>query len=513
MTLPAPSPGPTRRAVLGGALAAAAVSLTAACAGGASPGTGRLRAAFASGGSRETLDPHVQPMFVDQARAHACFETLAGWAQDMTPVPRLAESWEVDPTGTRWRVRLREARFHDGRPVTPADVLYSIRRIREPATAASAAAVFADVDLAASRATGPRELEVVLGRPNLVFPLAWGSPGAEIVPEGTTDFARPVGSGPFRFTSFTPGGPALYTAFDGYWGGRPAVGELEFVPVGEESARLAALLSGQVAYAYDLRASSAALLERDGRTRLLSAPASTHHFLPLRIDRPPFSDPRLREAVRLGLDREALVRVVLQGRGEVGNDLYGRGLRYYDANVPQVTRDVARARALVAEVGAAASAPIELQTSAADPNFDAAASLIAQQLGEIGLTVVPRPLPAQNYFKEIQRRGVASMGSAGPLPIPDYVGRRLTSTQTTHDFTGYRDPEIDRLHAAAIAVPDEAARDGIYRRVQELVRADSGMLVWASSDQHVGVAADLHGVEAARPNTDAWARFDRARLG
>lgn len=502
----------SRRSVLAGALGAAAMLPIAACSGGSGGGGDRLRAAFAAGGSRENLDPHVLPLFVDQARAKACFDTLAGWSQTMTAEPRLARSWEPDATGTRWRIRLRPARFHDGRPVTSADVLYSFRRIADPATVGVAAALFRGVDFAASRAVSDTELEVVLGAPNFLFPLSWGAPGAEIVPQGAGEFSAPVGSGPFRFVSFTPGGPALYAANEAYWDGRPSVGELEFVPIDEEQARLGALLSGQVAYADNLRSSSAVRLDGDERTRVLSAEGSTNQFLALKTDRPPFDDPNLREAVRLGIDRDALVRVVLLGRGQVGNDLFGRDLQYYAGSIGQVTRDVARARSLVAAAGAT-GLRIELQTSSSDPNFQPAATLIAQQLAEIGLQVTPKVLAPDTYFKDIRKSGVFSHYSTGPLPIPDYIGRRMVTAASTYDYTGYRNPEVDRLYAAAVGTQDETARTGALTRVQELIRRDSGNLVWGTGNWNVGIDAGLQGVDVARPNTGAWARFDKARLG
>ncbi|TCK22847.1 ABC transporter substrate-binding protein [Pseudonocardia endophytica] len=492
-------------------LGAAALPL-AACAGPAGGGGEALRVAFASGGAKETLDPHVLPLYVDQARAKACFDTLAGWSQQMTAEPRLAESWEPDATGKRWRIRLRRTAFHDGRPLTAADVLYSFRRIADPATTGIAAALFRGVDFAASRAVSGTELEIVLGAPNFLFPLSWGAPGAEIVPQGTTSFANPIGTGPFRFVSFTPGGPARYAANDAYWGGKPPSPELEFVPIQDEEARLGALLSGQVAYAHDLRAPSAVRLERDSRTRVLSAPSAATQSLALRVDRPPFTDPRLREAVRLGLDREALVRIVLLGRGQVGNDMFGRDLQYYPSQIPQVGRDVARAQDLVRQAGAQGLA-VELQSSGADPTFDPATAVITQQLAEIGLRVTPRTLPSDGYFKQIQKVGVFSQTSTGTLPIPDYIGRRIVSSATSYRFTGFTSPEIDRLYAAAVGTPDEAARTAALTRIQELLRSESGGLVWASRDWDVGVAAELSGIDAARPNTAAWARFDTARLG
>ena len=503
----------SRRAFLGGAAALAAVPALAACGGGSGGGGERLRVAFPGGGSRESLDPHAVPQFVDQARAKACFDTLTGWTQEMTAQPRLAESIEPDATGTRWRIRLRETSWHDGRPLTGDDVLFTLRRIADPATSASAASLFGGVDLTASRANG-RDVEVALTAPDFLFPLWLGAPGTEIVPAGSTALARPVGTGPFRFVSFEPGGPAVYARNDAYWDGAPPSRELEFVPIDDEQARLGALLSGQVGYAHDLRPASARQVEQQaGRATLLSAPQSTSQFLNLRVDRPPFADPRVREAVRIGIDREALVRVVLLGTGQVGNDLFGGpGLRYYPADVPQVPRDVERARALVREAGATDVA-FELQTSGSDPNFQPAATLVAEQLAEIGLRATPRVLDSQTYFSAVRESGVSSFTRTGTLPIPDFIGRRRLSTSDNSDYTGHRNPEIDRLFAAAVATPDEDARATGLERIQTLLRAGSGALVWATSNWNVGVGTGVTGIETAKPNSHLWGRFDKATTG
>ena len=500
-----------RRAVLAGALGVAALPLATACAGG---GTGRgeaLRVAIAGRGAKADLDPHVAPQFVDQLRARACFDTLVGFTPEMTAVPRLARSWDVDATGTRWRIRLRPTRWHDGRPFTAADVLYSFRRIADPATTATAAQLYADVDFAASRAVSDTEVEIRLGAPNFLFPLSWGATGTEIVPQGTTSFTAPVGTGPFRFVSFTPGGPARYRSYDGYWDGAPPTPELEIVPIADESARLGALLSGQVGCVYALEPASARRISDDGRVRLLAAPDSNHQYLCLKVDRPPFSDPRLRDAVRYGIDRDALVRVVLLGRGRVGNDLRGRGARYYDTSIPQVVRDVGRARALVDAAGARGR-EVELLVSSLEPTFVPAAKLITEQLAEIGLRAATRTVPPSDYYGEVRRTGAAAATSGGRLPIPDYVGRKLV-TSGTGNFTGWKDPEVDRLYARAVATTDDAVRTQAFAEVQQRFHETSGNIIWGVGDSLAGVSADLTGVPDAVPNTAGWGRFDKAVLG
>lgn len=498
----------SRRRMLTTALTAAATIPLASC-GISGSASGRIRAAFPTAGGQESLDPHTSSLFVDQARAKALFDRLIAYADDMSPVPRLAESWEPDSTGKRWRIRLRRAHFHDGRPVTATDVLYSYRRIADPATSSPARSAFAGVDFTASRARSEREVELVLHTPDFEFPTAWGAPATEIIPEGTRNFTAPVGSGPFRFRSFEPGSSAVFSAFDGHWSGTTTPTELEFVPVDEESARVNALLSGQVHYAHDVSANSATMLGRDRRTTVLTAPAATMQAVACKVDRPPFSDPRVLRAVELGVDRQALVDIALSGRGEVGNDLFGKGLRHYPRELGQRFRDVDAARSLLREVGASKTA-FELDTSSADPYFEPAATLIAQQLGELGLEVTPRKRLSETYYSEIKKKGVAAHTRTATLPITTFLGKRMLSNAA--GYTGYASPEFDALFRRSLATADKTERARRLIDAQLLARQNSGLMVWGFSDWNVGVAADLRGLRAAPPNSLDWARFDRAQL-
>ncbi|RRO16917.1 ABC transporter substrate-binding protein [Saccharopolyspora rhizosphaerae] len=513
MTEPGKGPLWNRRRLLTTAVGAAAALASAGCAGGGAAGGGdRLRAAFPTTGTRETLDPHTGSLFVDQARAKALFDTLVAYGDDMSVVPRLAESWEPDGTGTRWLVRLRQARFHDGRPVTAEDVLYSFRRIADPATSAAAAKQFAGVDFTASRVRSPSELEIVLRAPNFEFPSAWGVPGAEIVPAGTTDFRAPVGSGPFRFADFRPGGSAVFARFDGHWSGAPTLPALEFVPIDEEPARVAALLSGQVHYAHDIGANAARRLEADGRAHLLSAPRSTMQAVAFKVDRAPFHDPRVLEAVLLGVDRRALVDVALSGKGDVGDDLFGKGLRHYAQDVAPRSRDVDRARSLLRDAGAE-GVRFDLLTSGADPYFEPAATLIAEQLSDIGVTATPQVRPSETYFSDIKEQGVAAHTRTAALPVATFLGQRMTAGSGSNNYTRFRSPEFDALFSTALATPDEAERARLLARAQHLAHDRSGLLVWGFSNWNVAVADEVRGLRAATPNSLDWARFDRAVLG
>jgi len=549
----------TRRSFLrvtGAAAALAGIPALAACGAAADTTAPPLTVLFAGAGPLPPPDPHHVWRPVDRARAAAVADTLLVWSPEMRAVPHLAESVEPDPTGTRWRVRLRAAVAHDGRPITAADALASLRRIADPATGATAAPLLSGVDLTASRAVSPTELEIVLGAPDFLFPLVLGAPGTGIVRDG--DGAAPVGTGAFRPH---PVGPEVLLRHDGHWLGAAASPELRFLVDDDEENRFQALVEGRVDYAHDLFPHSVRRIMGRTGTRVLSAPGSATRFLEVgsgRADRlgradlggdgtapdgggpagALFDDPRLREAVRLGIDREALVRRVLLDLGDPGDDLFGPGLEHHPADVPPVERDAARAAELVAAAGAT-GITVPLLFDPFDPLSRPAAAVIGEQLEEIGLFAEPRepdPVGAEPTpgiaFRRVPAQPIplhlraAALGSS-PVPGPDTGNDNDGGGDSDSDSDSGPDGEplgpppaerpyapradVARLLAAATATPDDTVRGDALRRAQVLLR--DAATVWSDGDEHVGISADLDGMEPARPDTVRWARFDRARLG
>src|SRR5688572_29609249 len=211
---------------------------TAAPTGGQPRSGGRLRAAFSGGGAAEVLDPHQTNLYVEIARAKALFDKLAEYGSDMSPQPRLAERWEPSPNLKTWRITLRKASFHNGQPVRPADVLASFARIVEPGSTRRAKSALSVIDLPNSRAIGDRVVEFRLKRPYGEFPNALATLGTYIVPAGTPNLTKPVGSGPFKFRSFEPGRSFVAERNGDYWDGAPYLDELHLVISNDEAARV-----------------------------------------------------------------------------------------------------------------------------------------------------------------------------------------------------------------------------------------------------------------------------------
>ncbi|MFJ3667250.1 ABC transporter substrate-binding protein [Streptomyces sp. NPDC090106] len=519
-------PGLHRRGFLaaGGAASLGALALTG-CGGSGDDGSdakdggapkkgGRLRAAFAGGGAGETLDPHLANLFADAARAKALYDKLADYGADLSAEPRLAEKWESNKTLDRWQITLRTASFHDGSPVTAADVLYSYRRIADPEQTFRAKASLEPIDLDASRATGPRSIEFVLKRPTAEFPNVLAAFGAYIVPENATgtDFdTKPVGSGPFRFVSFTPGRSAVLRRFDDYWEGAPHLDELEFVVANEESARVNALLGGQVEYAHELNPTTARAYEGKGQIEIVRLRGSAMQAFCMKTDRPPFDDKRVREAFFLIADRKELVDGALSGAGVIGNDLFGKGYEYYTDDLPQREQDLDKARALLKQAGAE-DLKVTLDTSAVAAGFTEAASIFRDQAKKAGVTIDVKMGSKDSYWADILDNGTLSCYRSGAMPIEAHISQRLLTGSTTN-ATKWRHKDFDALYEQAQSTRDTTERAAVYARMQRRLYAEGGFLVWGFADWIIATARTVKGVESKAPaNTLHWARFDKVWL-
>ncbi|MDI3406502.1 ABC transporter substrate-binding protein [Streptomyces cavernicola] len=498
------------------ALSGCGASGPAAAPGGKGDGKpkrgGRLRAAFAGGGASETLDPHLSNLFADVARAKALFDKLADYGADLSAEPRLASGWESNGGLDRWQVSLRKAEFHDGKPVTAKDVLYSFRRIADPKKAFRAKASLEPIDLKASRAVDERTVEFVLKRPTAEFPNILAAFGAYIVPEGAEEFdAKPVGSGPFRFVSFAPGKYAVFQRNTAYWDGAPHLDELEIVIANEESARVNALLGGQVEYAHELNPTTGRAHEGKGQIEIVRLRNSAMQSFAMKTDRKPFDDKRVREAFFLIADRKELVDGALAGAGEIGNDLFGKGYEYYADGLPQREQDLDRAKSLLKKAGAE-DLRVTLDTSPVAAGFTEAASIFRDQAAKAGVEVKVRTGSKDSYWQDILDGGTLCSYRSGAMPIEAHISQRLLTDSTTN-ATHWQHKDFDALYQQAQSTKDKKARAGVYQRMQRRLHAEGGFLVWGFADWILGTAPGVRGIETDAPaNSLDWARFDKVWL-
>ncbi|MYS80352.1 peptide ABC transporter substrate-binding protein [Streptomyces sp. SID5474] len=369
--------GPSRRSVLRGAGAAGLLlgvggltacdrrESTAAAQAGPPRRGGRLRIGMVGAGKSESFNPSgAASALINVAQVTAVFDSLVAIGPDLSLRPMLALSWSSDDTATTWTFRLRPGvRWHDGKPFTADDVLYSLNWMSDPTNLLSVAV--ANVDLPQSAAPDPETVVVRLLRPDLLFPQAIA--GTWIVQNRATDFSRPVGTGPFVFDSLMPGQVSVCRRNPHYWDtGKPYVDSLVIQSISDDNARVNALLGSQIDVVAQIPYAQAKAYDGAG-LRLLDSPSIAAQGFYMAVDHKPFDDARVRQAMRLLVDRQQLVDVALYGYGTVGNDLFGRGLTYYADDIPQRKRNVAQAKALLAQASHEHGLTIDLETAPAAP--------------------------------------------------------------------------------------------------------------------------------------------------
>lgn len=442
-------------------------------------GGGTLRVGITGGGASDTVDAHVPLGTGDAARMFNLYDTLFAYDADYQVVPSLAESAEPNETGDQWTVTLREGvRFHDGRPLTSADVRFTFERIMNPEDPKSGSSKLATLE--SVEEVDERTVRFVLGSPDAVLTDALAQYVMGIVPQDY-DPADPIGTGPFRLTDFEPGGTTQLTAFDDYWQGRPHLDEVLLMNFDDEDALMNSLLSSQVDVIAQVPLPLVHVISEDPRLQVITSETGNWVPFTMRTDMAPFDDPRVREAFKLVIDREQMIEVAFAGQGRVGNDMYSPFDSAYPQDLPQRERDIERAKQLLSEAGHPDGLSVELVTAPIQVGAVEAATVFVEQAADAGIEVSLRRVDATTFF------------GSGYLEFPFaqsfyYTRNFLPQAADTslpdspYNETHWDQPEFTQLVAQARETLDDADRDELIRQAMQLHHDEGGNIIFGFFD-------------------------------
>ncbi|MES4892185.1 ABC transporter substrate-binding protein [Streptomyces sp. NPDC096012] len=498
-----PSGAMRRRTVLrggGGLLATAAAGLLPGCSGsggddsGARPPKkgGVLRVGCTGGSAKDTLDPHNPVIWPDHARAVNLFERLFVHDEKYRVKPLLADSMEPSRDGRAWTLRLRSGvEFHNGKTLDADDVIASLRRIANPKAPAAGASSLAVVDVADLKRLDALTVRIPLKTPYALLEDLLAQTVMAVVP-ADFDLRKPIGTGPFVYKSFTPGDESVFTRFDNYWR-RPAhVDELHIIDFPDDTARVNALLSREIDAMDNLPFEQMELVEAQGCKVLISEPGAWTP-LTMRLDTGPFDDERVRQAMRLIVDRPQMVRQVLRGQGRIGNDLYAPFDPAYNHDLPQRVQDLDKARFLLKAAGHE-GLNVELVTSnGIGIGAVETAQLFAQQARGAGVTVRVRKTDSATFYGDKYLSWPFAM---------DYWFTRNYLAQVEqgsikgapYNETHFRDPEFASLVNQARGQFDEGKRNELLKAAQKIEYERGGYIVWGFKNQVDAYAAGVGGL-------------------
>jgi peptide/nickel transport system substrate-binding protein len=499
------------------AVAGAAISiplLLAGCSTGTGSGGGsgskRLRIGVQGGGTSETLDFNHVLGESDIARTSQIFEGLTYFDVDGGVKNRLAESLEPNKDGSVWTVVLKKGvTFHDGSPFTADSVLASFAYILDPANSADGASVIDEIDLANSKKIDDTTVELHLIRPNFLLPNLLGERMILMMPAGTPNWKKPVGTGPFAFGTFALGDRSLFPRFKDYHGTAPLIEELEIISIDDATARLNALKSGTV----DAIAQVAPeMVKTAGATfTLLSADSGTFPAIYTRLAQTPFTDPRVTQALRLAADRQQLIDNVLFGAGSLGNDLASPFDPYYASDLPQRKHDPDKAKFLLKQAGYD-RLPLTLHTADHALGAVQSATLFASQAKDAGFDITLSKTPVSEYYDKVWLKESFATTNWGGRPLISWM-KQAVLPGAAYPETDWNRPDFTQLVESAVANPNDADRKRLFHDAQEMLYNDGGYLVWGFLKNIDATSKRVSGITASAIRPLGNYDFRTAKVG
>jgi peptide/nickel transport system substrate-binding protein len=517
--------GLTRRQVVRGALAGGAVlsasGLLAACGGssnsssGASGGSssagsspaptgtlkpgGSLRVGATGGGAKDTIDAHLPTVDPDIMRCWNLYEPLAVRPPSFGPLEMMvAESIEAEHgKADSWVVKVRPGiEFHNGKTVTADDVIFSLQRILDPKNPKTGSASIGYVDIKNVKKLSKTSIRIPLKFANATFLDDIGQYFNAIVPVGY-DPKNPVGTGAFMYESFTPGQQSVFKKFPNYWqSGRPYADQLTIIDFVDDTARVNALLGGQVDAIDNLPTGQIAQVQGNSSLKVLISHTGQWQPFTMRVDQPPFSDVRVRQAMRLIVNRPQMVEQVLSGQGRVANDMYAPFDPAYDSSLPQRSQDLAQAKSLLKAAGHAGLS-VQLVTSPVFNGVVQAAQVFAQQASGAGVNVQLRKVDTGTFYgPNYLKWPFAQDFWATREYLPQVAQGSLPNSP--YNECHWADPSFIKLIGQARATLDETKRNQILQEAEKIEYDSGGYIIPYFSNQIDAYSAKLGGFVEAK---------------
>jgi peptide/nickel transport system substrate-binding protein len=429
----------------------------------------------------QSLDPRLQRDTTAYRLNNLIYDGLIQLDENLTPRPDLALSWRR-PDEKTWVFTLRrDATFHDGRPVTPDDVVDTFKTILDPTLNARFRSLYEPIETV--EAVGDDQVRFTLKAPYAPL-LSYLDLG--IVPKsaGARDLnVNPIGSGPFRFSRWERGGRIVLSANDGYFAGRPAIDEIDMILVSDNTARAQALEAGDLDLIMSpLSPQDVSRLAADRRYRHVHLPGISITYFNFNCRHPVLSDPTVRRALAMLIDQNTIVQQIYGGIDVPATSLLIPSLRWsYTPEIRQPAYDVDGARKLLAAAGWKPGADgilakngqrlsFTLSTHAEDANRIQTIELLQNTLKQVGIEAKASVTDWPAFIGAVQT-GNYDMALLGwtILVDPDRAMYGQLSSSGSLNFGHYANAQVDALLARGRAVGDLAARAEAYQGAARII--------------------------------------------
>jgi len=441
---------------------------------------GHLTAAGWSSSTADTLDPIKSSLSTDYVRCAAFYNRLTFLDENGKVQMELAESLESDDAKT-WTLKLRKGvTFHDGKKLTVDDVIFSLNRNKEKSANSYALAK----QMETFKKVNDHEMQIILANSNADLPTILSLVNFFIVADGTTDFSKGNGTGAFICKEFQPGVRSVAVKNPHYWKeNRPYLDSFEFVAISDNSARVNALLAGQVQLAASVDPRSKRQLANEKSVKLSITTSGNYTDLIAHLDMPPGDKEGFIEGLKYVINRDAIKHSVMRDLAVIANDQpVSPTDRYYNKDLKPKPFDLDKAKFYFKKAGLTGQ-PIPLIASEAATSSIDMATVVQQSAAGAGVQFAVKRVPSAGYWSNYWLKSPLAFGNINPRPTPDILFSLFYASDAPWNESKYKSAKFDKMLVEARGLLDEKKRKDIYDEMQVMVSEQAGTIipVWISN--------------------------------
>lgn len=441
---------------------------------------GNLRVAMIGNGTSEAYNPFSGSTPIDELHAMSVFDLMVRPGPYYSREPGLITNWASNKDATVWELTLRDGvTWHDGKPLTPADLIYTFRAAAAPTSLGGNSV--AAIRLNELKQVGKNIVRVPLSTPIADLPgnFMYGN-ACYVVQDGTKNYSEPIGTGPYKLESFVPGQRSVLSANRDYWDSpKPYPDQLEILSIDDPTARLNALQGGQIDLCLNLPFAEAKANLSNSAFKVVVGQPGVSYVIYMRVDSGAFRDVRVREAMKLIPDRHAMIEAAMSGFAEPGKDLIAPGVKYFNKSLPARTQDIEKAKSLLKAAGQP-NLTVTLHTAEVLPGFTSAATVFAQQASAAGVNVqVKHEQPSQYFNPQILFLKMPFGQDAWPGPSLIYNYSAQYAKGAPINETHWNSSSFNQLYYQALGETDPTKAQELWNQVQQVQYDQGGSIVWA----------------------------------
>lgn len=470
---------------------------------------GTFRLACTGGDSSDTLDGNAAVNSCDFARSPQLYDCLMTIDATGVAAPSLAEEVIPNSDATEWTIRLRKGvEFHNGKTLTVDDVLFTFNRIIS--NGFSAASGLKSMNLKDAKKLDTYTLSIPMVSGYSILPYSLIGPGEmAIVPEGYTP-KKPIGTGAFKYESFTPGVQSTFGRNDNYWrSGQPYFDAVVISDYTDESSQDDALISGAVDAITQLSIGSVATLKSAGQAVDVWDGPGWVPFT-MRLDQAPFNDVNVRQALRYCVDRVQMRTEVFGGYGLIGNDVFGYLHPTYDMALPQRQQDIDMAKHLLKKAGHE-TLNVTLVTAPIKTGATEMATVLKENAAQAGINISLDSVTSTTFFGPNYTKWTFAQDWWSGYPYLRQVGYSMAPGAVWDETHWDKSPYIDtylKLWNEALSTVDTAKQYDITHEMMTMTYDYGGYIIPVFVPVIAAQSTKVQGVSKNQKTGTPWIQYN-----